>query len=114
MTSACKAVAWDGGDGRYSYGDRAAAGSREATGRLDSISACVTEGRKVVAMSSGAIGPARQGLVHVRRCVRAHVQGAHGRRGGLPAPVQLGAEHDVADGIGVVAMVHTMMVSRGR
>ena len=68
----------------------------------------------VAAMFLGAIGLARQGLGRVHRCVCAHVQGARGRRGGLPAPVQLGAEHDVADGIGVVAMVHTVTVSRGR
>ena len=68
----------------------------------------------VAAAFLGAIGPARQGLGRVHRCVRARVQGARGRRGGLPAPVQLRAEHDVADGIGVVAMVHTVTVSRGR
>ena len=68
----------------------------------------------VAAVFPGAISPARQSLGHVRTCVRARVQGARGRRGGLPAPVQLGAEHDVADGIGVATMVHTVTVSRGR
>ena len=49
VASACEAVARDGGDGRYSCGGRAVAGSREATGRLDSILACAAEGRKVAA-----------------------------------------------------------------
>ena len=68
----------------------------------------------VAVVFPGAIGPVRQGLGHVHRCIHAHVQGVHGRRGGLPAPVQLGAEHDVVDGIGDAAMVHTMTVSRVR
>jgi hypothetical protein len=68
----------------------------------------------VAAVFPGTIGPARQGRGRVRRCLRAHVQGVHGRKGGLSAPVQLDAEHDVADGIGVAAMVHTVTVSRGR
>ena len=68
----------------------------------------------VAAVFPGAIGPVRQGLGRVCRCVRARVQGYHGHRGGLPAPVQLAAEHDVTDGIGVAAMVHTVTVSRGR
>ena len=49
VASACEVVARNGGDRRYSYGGRAVAGSREATGRLDSIRACATEGRKVAA-----------------------------------------------------------------
>ena len=53
--------------------------------------------------------------VHLRLWLRQGMfQGARGRRGGLPALVQLGAEHDVMDSIGVAAMVHTMTVSRGR